>query len=81
MLIVLFVIAVLIILFVPNLLKQTDSINKKGDEALTKVIITQSEMYYLDNNKRPENLGQLVEGEYISEEQKEKAEKLEIKVE
>ncbi|MGO3731847.1 MAG: competence type IV pilus major pilin ComGC [Vagococcus sp.] len=81
MLIVLFVIAVLIILFVPNLVKQTDSINKQGDAALEKVIETQSEMYYLDHNERPTSTEVLLEGGYISKDQKAKADKLEIKVE
>ncbi|MEG0254821.1 MAG: competence type IV pilus major pilin ComGC [Vagococcus sp.] len=81
MLIVLFVIAVLIILFVPNLMKQTDGINKQGDAALEKVIVTQSEMYYLDNNERPKSTDELLAGGYISKDQKDKADKLEIKVE
>ena len=81
MLIVLLVIAVLIILFVPNLSKQQASINKQGDDALSKVIQTQTEMYYLDNNERPKDLDELVKGGYISKEQKDKAEKIGIKVE
>jgi len=81
MLIVLLVIAVLIILFVPNLSKQQSSINKQGDEALTKVIQTQSEMYYLDHSTRPKDLDELVQGGYISKEQKDKAEKIGISVE
>ncbi|UUV98678.1 hypothetical protein G314FT_08320 [Vagococcus luciliae] len=81
MLIVLLVIAVLIILFVPNLSKQQASINKQGDDALSKVIQTQTEMYYLDNNERPKDLDELVQGGYISKEQKDKAEKIGIKVE
>lgn len=81
MLIVLLVIAVLIILFVPNLSKQQASINKQGDDALSKVIQTQTEMYYLDNNERPKDLDELVQGGYISKDQKDKAEKIGIKVE
>ncbi|MCI0130890.1 MULTISPECIES: competence type IV pilus major pilin ComGC [Enterococcaceae] len=81
MLIVLLVIAVLIILFVPNLSKQQASINKQGDDALSKVIQTQTEMYYLDNNERPKDLNELVQGGYISKDQKDKAEKIGIKVE
>ena len=80
MLIVLFVIAVLILLFVPNLVKQTDTINSQGNEALTKVIETQSEMYYMDNNKRPSSTDELAKGGYISKEQKAKADELEIVV-
>jgi competence protein ComGC len=80
MLIVLFVIAVLILLFVPNLLKQTDNINNQGNQALTKVIETQSEMYFMDNNKRPGSTDDLLEGGYISEDQKTKADELEIAV-
>lgn len=78
MLIVLFVIAVLILLFVPNLVKQTDTINSQGNEALTKVIETQSEMYYMDNNKRPTSTDELVDGGYISKDQKIKADELKI---
>lgn len=78
MLIVLFVIAVLIILFVPNLAKQTDSINKQGDAALEKVIETQTEMYYLDNNEKPASLDTLFKDGYISKDQHDKAKKLEI---
>jgi competence protein ComGC len=80
MLIVLFVIAVLILLFVPNLVKQTDNINNQGNQALTKVIETQSEMYFMDNNKRPRSTDDLLEGGYISEDQKTKADELEIAV-
>ncbi|NKC66597.1 competence protein ComG [Vagococcus fluvialis] len=80
MLIVLFVIAVLILLFVPNLVKQTDNINNQGNQALTKVIETQSEMYFIDNNKRPRSTDDLLEGGYISEDQKTKADELEIAV-
>lgn len=80
MLIVMFVIAILIVLFVPNLMKQTDGINKKGDIALEKVIETQSEMYYLDKESRPTSTKELFDGGYISKEQKKKADELEIKV-
>lgn len=81
MLIVLFVIAVLMVLFVPNLVKQTTHINEQGDAALTKVIETQSEMYYLDKNTRPESLDQLFTEGYISKEQKDKAKEIGIEVE
>lgn len=80
MLIVLFVIAVLIILFVPNLVKQTDTINTQGDAALTKVIETQSELYYLDKNERPNSLDDLQTQGYITSDQKDKAESLNIVV-
>ena len=80
MLIVLFIIAILIILFVPNLMKQTENINEQGDSAITKVIETQSEMYYLDNNERPKSTQQLFDEGYISTEQKKKADELQIEV-
>lgn len=73
MLIVLFVIAVLILLFVPSLSKQTVNINKQGNEALTKVIDTQVEMYRLDTGKSPNSLKDLYEGKYITKEQQDKA--------
>ncbi len=81
MLIVLLVIAVLLILFVPNLTKQQASINKQGDDALEKVIQTQAEMYYLDNSERAQSLDVLEKGGYISKEQQEKAEKIGITLE
>lgn len=80
MLIVMFVIAILIVLFVPNLMKQTGKISSDGDIALEKVIEAQSEMYFLENNKRPETTQQLVDGKYISKEQKKKADELSIEV-
>lgn len=78
MLIVLFVIAVLIILFVPNLVKQTETINTQGDAALTKVIETQSELYYLDKNVRPTSTADLLKDGYITQEQQTKADALNI---
>ena len=63
-----------------GLKSKNDSIDAKGNEALTKVIETQCEMYYLDHNKRPTKYEELKEEGYISEEQMEKAKKLNIEV-
>lgn len=80
MLVVLLVITVLLLLFVPNLSKQSKNINKQGDQALEKVIETQCEMYYLDNQVYPKTLDELAQGGYISDGQLKKAKDLEITI-
>lgn len=72
MLIVMGVIAVLVLLFVPNLTSQKQGIDAKGDDAFRKAVETQVELYYLENGKYPESIGDLK----LTEEQKKKAENL-----
>lgn len=69
MLIVLLVISVLIILIVPNLSNSSSDINKKGCEALTIVVQSQVDLYYLENKKLPGSLAELVTAGYITEDQ------------
>lgn len=49
MLVVLLIIGVLILLFVPNLTKHRETINKTEKESITKVVETQWELYRLEN--------------------------------
>jgi len=71
MLIVLFILSVLILLFVPNLSKHKETVNKKGDDALLKVVDAQIELYSLEKNRTP-SLTDLVNEGYITQEQSEK---------
>nr|WP_321385680.1 competence type IV pilus major pilin ComGC [uncultured Enterococcus sp.] len=71
MLIVLLIISVLILLFAPNLSKQKDNIDKKGNEAIIKVVETQMDVYRLENDQVPTIDTLLSEG-YITQEQYDK---------
>lgn len=50
MLVVLLIISILILLFVPNLVKQKDNVKKTGQAAIVKVVESQAELYELDHN-------------------------------
>ena len=71
MLIVLWVISILILLFAPNLSKQKDSIEKKGNAAIVKVVETQLDVYRLENDKSP-TIELLLSDGYITQEQYDK---------
>ncbi|MGY0692930.1 competence type IV pilus major pilin ComGC [Virgibacillus sp. FSP13] len=68
MLIVLMIISVLIILIVPNLGKKGQEVNSKGCEALVSVVQAQVDAHYLEKNKYPTSLQNMVD-EYITKEQ------------
>ena len=68
MLIVLLIISVLILLFVPNLAKHKETVDKKGNEAIVKIVESQIELYTLEKNKTP-SLNELVNEGYITKEQ------------
>ena len=71
MLIVLLIISVLILLFVPNLAKHKETADKKGNEAIVKIVESQIELYTLEKNKTP-SLNELVNEGYITKEQLDK---------
>ncbi|QIL46975.1 competence protein ComG [Vagococcus coleopterorum] len=77
MLIVLFVIAVLIFLFVPNLVNQRDKIENRGDKAFTQVVKTQAELFTMNENL-PLSYENLLSEHYLTAEQITKAKELEI---
>lgn len=52
MLIVLLVIAVLVLLFVPNIAGKSDKINTEGEEAFKQVVTTQVELYVLEKSPK-----------------------------
>lgn len=70
MLIVLMIISVLLLLFVPNLTKQKESVTKTGNEAVVKVVESQKELYKLANPTSGEPSAEtLVDAKYISQSQ------------
>lgn len=77
MLVVLLVIAVLIFLFVPNLNKQRTLIETRGDDAFTKVVKTQINLFKL-NEARVPTYEELISGKYLTAEQVVKAKKIGI---
>lgn len=74
---VLFVISFLLILFIPNLSGRQDSAAATGKDAMETVLITQIDLYKMDNNnKAPESLSELKTGNYLTDKQLERANEL-----
>ncbi|WYK00290.1 competence protein [Enterococcus sp. 7F3_DIV0205] len=71
MLVVLLIISVLILLFVPNLSKHKEGVDKKGNDAIVKIVETQIDLYILEKNQTP-TVDQLLKEEYITQEQYDK---------
>ena len=71
MLIVLLIISVLILLFVPNLAKHKETVDKKGNEAIVNNEKAHTEIYTLEKNRTP-SLNELVKEGYITKEQLDK---------
>ncbi|MBC1651173.1 prepilin-type N-terminal cleavage/methylation domain-containing protein [Listeria booriae] len=69
MLIVLLVVSVLLLLTIPNIVKQSKSINDKGCDAFITMVQGQAQAYQLEHNKVP-TLQDLLTGGYLSGEQK-----------
>jgi competence protein ComGC len=71
MLVVLLIISVLILLFVPNLSKHKEGVDKKGNEAVVKLVETQMDLYQMDKNQTP-TIEQLLNEQYITKDQYDK---------
>ncbi|MDQ0222931.1 competence type IV pilus major pilin ComGC [Streptococcus moroccensis] len=70
MLIVLLIISVLLLLFVPNLSKQKDSVTKTGNQAIVKVVESQKELYAIANPTAGEPSAETLASEgYITNDQ------------
>jgi competence protein ComGC len=67
MLIVLLVISILLIITIPNIVKQQASIQDKGCDAFSKMVQAQVQAYQLDNNNLPATLDDLVNDGYITQ--------------
>ncbi|HFU3844718.1 TPA: competence type IV pilus major pilin ComGC [Streptococcus suis] len=70
MLVVLLIVSVLLLLFVPNLSKQKETIQEKGDAAVVKVVESQMELYELEYDKEA-TVADLQAAGYITEKQAE----------
>lgn len=67
MLIVLFIIAVLVLIMIPNITKHFSSVDEKGCDAYVKMVQGQVEAYKIDTGKYPANVSQLVQEKYLKE--------------
>ncbi|HEM3217747.1 TPA: prepilin-type N-terminal cleavage/methylation domain-containing protein [Streptococcus suis 2524] len=68
MLVVLGIISLLLLLFVPNLSRQKDAIQEKGNAAVVKVVESQMELYELEHDKEA-TVEDLQQAGYITEKQ------------
>lgn len=66
MLVVLLIISILLLLVIPNIGKQQDSIQTKGCSALQKMVQSSVEAYRLDHEQLPESLQVLKDQGYIT---------------
>lgn len=64
MLVVMLVISILLLIMIPNLLKNNEAINGKGCEAYVKTVQAQVEVYKIEEGKIP-TLTNLMDGNYI----------------
>ena len=65
MLVVLLIISVLLLLFVPNLTKQKDSVKETGNAAVVKVVESQAELYELHHTNDQATLSKLIAFIYL----------------
>lgn len=70
MLVVMMIITVLLLLIIPNLSKQSETIDEKGCDALVAVVQAQTDAYYFDKKVYPSSINQLQQDNYITENQK-----------
>jgi len=66
MMIVLLVISVLLIITVPNVTQHNATINKKGCEALVKMVEGQVQAYNIDKKILPKDITELVTAQYLN---------------
>ncbi|WP_099220970.1 competence type IV pilus major pilin ComGC [Listeria costaricensis] len=69
MLMVLLVVSVLLLLTIPNIVSQSESINDKGCEAFVTLVEGQTQAYQLEYQKIP-TMNDLLSAGYLSEDQK-----------
>ncbi len=70
MLVVLAIISILILLFVPNLMKEKGTVQKTGQTAVVKVVESQAQMYELDHTSTA-TLNELMANNMITQKQAE----------
>lgn len=69
MLIVLLIISMLILLIVPNLMDKSKNVHAKGCRALVDLVQSQVIAFQLDEGRLPNDLTELVDTNYIKEDQ------------
>lgn len=67
MMIVLLIIAVLIMITIPNVAKNNQSVRNKGCDAMVKLVEAQVQAYLIDEESLPASLGDLQQKGYIKE--------------
>lgn len=70
MMIVLMIISVLLIITVPNVTKNNQSINIKGCEAYVKMVQAQVQAYEMDNKVLPTTIQELIDKKYLKNDSK-----------
>lgn len=68
MLIVLLVISALVLLFIPNISRYRDHVNKEGRATVLQLIDAQKELYSLQNNGKVPTVAELLKEGYIKQE-------------
>ncbi|MEY8446671.1 competence type IV pilus major pilin ComGC [Enterococcus ratti] len=68
MLIVLLVISALVLLFIPNISRYRDHVNKEGRQAVLQLVDAQKELYSLQNNGKVPTISELLKEGYIKQE-------------
>lgn len=80
MAIVLFIISLLVLIVLPNLSTQREHATKIHENAMTNVVQTQLDLYENDTGQRAQSIDQLVENQYLTAVQAQKATSEHIKV-
>ena len=80
MAIVLFIISLLVLIVLPNLSTQREHATKIHENAMTNVVQTQRDLYENDTGQRAQSIDQLVENQYLTAAQAQKATSEHIKV-
>ena len=68
MLIVLLVISALVLLFIPNISRYRDHVNREGKQAVMQLVDAQKELYSLQNNGKVTTIAELLKEGYIKQE-------------
>ncbi|ENZ5654037.1 competence type IV pilus major pilin ComGC [Enterococcus hirae] len=68
MLIVLLVISALVLLFIPNISRYRDHVNREGKQAVMQLVDAQKELYSLQNNRKVPTIAELLKEGYIKQE-------------
>lgn len=80
MAIVLFIISLLVLIVLPNISTQREHATKIHENAMTNVVQTQLDLYENDTGQRAQSIDQLVENQYLTAAQAQKATSEHIKV-